>query len=123
MEQGFDWEPTYSTTSTEEKLNYINNTSKAPVIELSKTKWTSDQISNGRIYWPKYFLGTLTTILYCLRSSTIKLKAGLKKMPGEKKNRVVVIRIISNMPGTDIKNFRSLLSVPSRISKALSVHW
>ena len=54
----FDWNPIYSTASTKEKLSYISNTSKAPIIELSKTEWTPERIRNGRIYWSKYFMGT-----------------------------------------------------------------
>ena len=53
----FVWDPIYGTTSTKEKLRYISNTSRAPIIELSKTRWTPGPINNGRIYWSKYFSG------------------------------------------------------------------
>jgi hypothetical protein len=53
----FGWDPIYSTTSTKEKLSYINNTSKAPIIELSKTEWTPDRIKKREDLLVKIFYG------------------------------------------------------------------
>ncbi len=51
----FDWMPTYKQTATEEKLYYIENYSNAPIIQLEKTNWNTQDF--GRIYWSKTFFG------------------------------------------------------------------
>lgn len=75
----FNWDPVYSTTSTKEKLSYISNTSKAPIIELSKTEWTPDRIRKGRIYWSKYFMGTPDYDVALFEKFYNKVESWLKK--------------------------------------------
>ena len=53
----FDWKPKYAQTTTKEKFFYIENISKAPIIEFSKTNWEENQ--DGRIYWAKNFPGEM----------------------------------------------------------------
>ena len=53
--KSFGWEPVYAQTSTKERLYYIINKSKAPIIEFSKTNW--ERNTHGRLYWTKFFLG------------------------------------------------------------------
>lgn len=49
----FAWTPKFGQTNAKDKF-YLSDTSKAPLIEFSKTVWAQN-VSHGRIYWPKYF--------------------------------------------------------------------
>jgi hypothetical protein len=49
----FPWIPEFGQTTAKDSF-YLSDTSKAPLIEFSKTVWTSN-VNHGRIYWSKYF--------------------------------------------------------------------
>ena len=49
----FPWVPEFGQTNAKDKF-YLSDTSKAPLIEFTKTVWT-ENVEHGRIYWAKFF--------------------------------------------------------------------